>query len=252
MQLQCNSMPGRATYAKTCTTYTAVTTSWPLKHLILFMYCGLPLNRFHTEQGHCGACRRKWRLTDWSVSLRRDSDDVPHYWILSSDKAEWRLVPAILCRWRCCFLDDQLWFMTRIREECLRALGLYPFHFLLHIFNQGRSCIILFCTCKLSGRSEAKAENLWDGSSDIDMWNNKKRQKTECGHTERTSDGKRYQWNVTEYRHTNWSTVGMWLAWKRTDIQISWCTGTHMDDSLEGDQGKRGWTTLQKIVKSWT
>jgi len=22
------------------------------------------LNRFHTEQGHCGACRRKWRLTD--------------------------------------------------------------------------------------------------------------------------------------------------------------------------------------------
>jgi len=25
--------------------------------------CSL-LNRFHTEQGHCGACRRKWRLTD--------------------------------------------------------------------------------------------------------------------------------------------------------------------------------------------
>jgi len=23
------------------------------------------LNHFHTEQGHCGACRRKWRLTDW-------------------------------------------------------------------------------------------------------------------------------------------------------------------------------------------
>ena len=22
------------------------------------------LNRFHTEQGHCGACRRKWQLTD--------------------------------------------------------------------------------------------------------------------------------------------------------------------------------------------
>ena len=22
------------------------------------------LNRFHTEQGHCGVCRRKWRLTD--------------------------------------------------------------------------------------------------------------------------------------------------------------------------------------------
>ena len=26
---------------------------------------GLPrLNRFRTEQGHCGACRRKWQLTD--------------------------------------------------------------------------------------------------------------------------------------------------------------------------------------------
>jgi len=28
------------------------------------------LNRFRTEQGHCGACRKKWRLTwHWSVSL---------------------------------------------------------------------------------------------------------------------------------------------------------------------------------------
>jgi len=27
---------------------------------------------------------------------------------------------------------------------------------------------------------------------------------------------------------------------------------THMNDDLEGDQGKGGWTTLQKIVKSWT
>jgi len=25
--------------------------------------------------------------------------------------------------------------------------------------------------------------------------------------------------------------------------------GTHMDDDLEGDQGKDGWTTSQKIVK---
>jgi len=28
--------------------------------------------------------------------------------------------------------------------------------------------------------------------------------------------------------------------------------GTCIDDGLEGDQGKDGWTTLQKIVKSWT
>jgi len=25
---------------------------------------GSLLNRFRTEQGHCGACRRKWQLTD--------------------------------------------------------------------------------------------------------------------------------------------------------------------------------------------
>ena len=53
----------------------------------------------------------------WSVSLQRDPDDVRHCRILSSDKAEWQLIPAALCRWRRCFLADQLWFMTHIREE---------------------------------------------------------------------------------------------------------------------------------------
>ena len=49
----------------------------------------------------------------WSVSLWPDPDDVPHCWILSPDKTEWRLISATLC----CFVADQLWFMTRIREE---------------------------------------------------------------------------------------------------------------------------------------
>jgi len=53
----------------------------------------------------------------WSVSLWRDPDDVSHCWILSPDKTEWRLISATLCRWRRCFVADQLWFMTRIREE---------------------------------------------------------------------------------------------------------------------------------------
>ena len=77
------------------------------------------LNHFSTEQGHCDACRRKWQLTDrhWSVSLWRDPDDVPHCWILSFDKTEWRLISATLCRWRRCFVADQLWFVTRIWEE---------------------------------------------------------------------------------------------------------------------------------------
>jgi len=53
----------------------------------------------------------------WSVSLWRDPDDVPHCQILSPDKTEWRLISATLCRWRRCFVADQLWFRTRILEE---------------------------------------------------------------------------------------------------------------------------------------
>ena len=40
-----------------------------------------------------------------------------HCRILSPDKTEWQLISATLCGWRRCFLADQLWFMTRIREE---------------------------------------------------------------------------------------------------------------------------------------
>ena len=52
-----------------------------------------------------------------SVSLWRDPGDVPHCWILSPDKTEWRLISATLCGWIRCFVADQLWFVTRIREE---------------------------------------------------------------------------------------------------------------------------------------
>jgi len=53
----------------------------------------------------------------WSVSLRRDPDDVSHCRILSRDKTEWRLISATLCGWRRCFMAYQLWLTTRIREE---------------------------------------------------------------------------------------------------------------------------------------
>ena len=53
----------------------------------------------------------------WSVSLWRDPDDVSHCWILSPDKAEWRLISAALCGWGHCFVADQLWLMTCVREE---------------------------------------------------------------------------------------------------------------------------------------
>ena len=65
------------------------------------------LNRYRTEQGHCGACRRKWR----------DPDDVPHCRILSPDETEWWFISAALCGCRRCLVADQLLFMTCIREE---------------------------------------------------------------------------------------------------------------------------------------
>ena len=37
--------------------------------------------------------------------------------ILSPDKTEWRLISATLCGWRRCFVADQLWLMTHIRQE---------------------------------------------------------------------------------------------------------------------------------------
>ena len=51
------------------------------------------------------------------MSLWRDPDNVSHCRILSPDKTEWQLISATLCGWRRCFVADQLWFMTRIREE---------------------------------------------------------------------------------------------------------------------------------------
>jgi len=58
-----------------------------------------------------------------SVSLWRDPDSVPHCRILSPDKTEWRFISATPCGWRRCFVSDQLWFMTRIREEEEAGIG---------------------------------------------------------------------------------------------------------------------------------
>jgi len=38
------------------------------------------LNRFHTEQGHCGACRRKWRLTDTDLCPCGETQTSPTLW----------------------------------------------------------------------------------------------------------------------------------------------------------------------------
>jgi len=36
------------------------------------------LNRFRTEQGHYGACRRKWRLTDTDLCPCRETQTMSH------------------------------------------------------------------------------------------------------------------------------------------------------------------------------
>jgi len=77
----------------------------------------------------------------WSVSLWRDADDVSHCRILFPDKTEWRLISATLCRWRRCFVADQLWFMTRIREEEEDHILLPPLttHYSTHCQYDGTS-----------------------------------------------------------------------------------------------------------------
>ena len=36
------------------------------------------LNRFRTEQGHCGACRMKWRLADTDLCPCGETQTMPH------------------------------------------------------------------------------------------------------------------------------------------------------------------------------
>ena len=68
----------------------------------------------------------------WSVSLWRGPDDVSHCRILSPDKTEWQLISATLCGWGRCFVADQLWLMTCIREEeVMSHLGLKSWEFVL-------------------------------------------------------------------------------------------------------------------------
>jgi len=99
--------------------------------LLYFLKLVQLIFRVSTSLGNSGLCWTVSRRTGtlrclqkematyrhWSVSLWQDPDDVPHCRIPSPDKTEWRLISVTLCGWRRCFVDDQLWFMTRVREE---------------------------------------------------------------------------------------------------------------------------------------
>jgi len=81
-------------------------------------YCHTSSSSFSHGTGTL-RCLQKEMATyrHWSVSLWEDPDDVSHCRILSPDKTEWRLISATLCRWRHCFVADQLWLTTSIRED---------------------------------------------------------------------------------------------------------------------------------------
>jgi len=101
----------------------------------------------------------------------RDPDDVPHCRILSPHKTKWQLISATLCGWRCCFVADQLWFMTCIREEedyriwliCVLVLcaePLYSVHYGSLCVSSKQICIAHHCTAS----NVATAERSWPTS----------------------------------------------------------------------------------------
>ena len=52
-------------------------TIWQLGFDLPQQQWSLP-NRFRTEQGHCGACRRKWRLTDTDLCPCGETQTMSH------------------------------------------------------------------------------------------------------------------------------------------------------------------------------
>ena len=82
---------------------------WPLSICQFVNTCNLglrdhvtpALNRFCTEQGHCGAYRRKWRLTDTDVCLCGETQTMSH--IVKS--CPWQ-------NWLAAYLGCNLWTKT--------------------------------------------------------------------------------------------------------------------------------------------
>jgi len=89
----------------------------------------------------------RYSYRHWSVSFWRDPDDVPHCRILSPDKTEWWFISVTLCGWRRCFVADQLWLMTCIREEedWLLQTSMFLAVFLLLLINYNTTVAHIWC-----------------------------------------------------------------------------------------------------------
>ena len=105
--------PGPSIIVRTTATTTTVTRFVSVSHQLLLLRATVSI----AEQGHCGACRRKWQLADTNLCPCGETQTMSHIVeFCPPDKTEWRLIPATLSKCRRCFLADQLRFMTRIRE----------------------------------------------------------------------------------------------------------------------------------------
>jgi len=69
-----HSVCRRAVFVRPSVTFVyCVVTS---KHILILFFT--VMNRFRTEQGHCGACRRKWRLTDTDLCPSGETQTMSH------------------------------------------------------------------------------------------------------------------------------------------------------------------------------
>jgi len=55
------------------------------------------LNHFHAEQGHCDACRKKWRPTDTDLCPCGETQTMSQTVESCPDRTEWQLISATLC-----------------------------------------------------------------------------------------------------------------------------------------------------------
>jgi len=84
----------------------------------------------------------------WSMSLRWDPDDVPHWRILSPDKTERWLIPELHSADEDhCFLADQSWFITWVRKEEERVIILCKLVLLSVLYIFCRSIVCRYIRC---------------------------------------------------------------------------------------------------------
>jgi len=58
------------------------------------------LNRFRTNQGHCGTCHKLWGVADSDLCACGATQTIPHSGIMSPDESRWWTKETTHCWWR--------------------------------------------------------------------------------------------------------------------------------------------------------